>query len=503
MDVTVERVDCREFDTPLLVAKVFEGENARLGPVAKLDERLGGQISAVMERGDFTGKEGQTLLLYPASGTIPAERLLLVGLGSVESLDLERIRRAAGTAVRQATKLGVKSFASLLHHAELVEDRITPRAAGRAAGEGALLAAFTFQEMKTVEPEPAGTPERMVILEKKDAKAKEIEAGIRVATALANGENLARRLGNLPGNVATPTYLAETAREIGSEFGMKVTVLGRSEMEKEKMGALLGVASGSAQEPKLIVLEHRKGAKGDKPLVLLGKGLTFDAGGISIKPAGGMEDMKFDMCGGAAVLGALRGIGELDLPVNVVGVVPSSENLLGAAAMKPGDILKSHSGKTIEVVNTDAEGRLILADALSYVRRFEPAAVVDAATLTGACVIALGHQASAVLGNDESLVDEIRAAGDRAGERVWPLPMYPEYREQLNSDYADIKNSGGRPAGTITAAWFLREFVGDFPWAHLDIAGTAWGDGKVSYLAKGATGVPTRLFVEWVLSRAT
>jgi leucyl aminopeptidase len=267
------------------------------------------------------------------------------------------------------------------------------------------------------------------------------------------------------------------------------------------MGALLAVARGSDEEPRLMVLEHRGGAEGEKPLVLVGKGLTFDAGGISIKPAAGMEDMKFDMCGGAAVLGAMQAIGELGVKANVVGIVPSSENLLGAKAMKPGDIFRAASGKTIEVVNTDAEGRLILADALHYAKRFDPAAVVDAATLTGACVVALGHQASAVMGNDDALVEELRRAGDRSGERCWPLPMHDEYREQIRSDYADLKNSGGRPAGAITAGWFLREFAGDAPWAHLDVAGTAYGDGKLAYLSKGSSGAPTRLFVEWVLSR--
>jgi leucyl aminopeptidase len=273
-------------------------------------------------------------------------------------------------------------------------------------------------------------------------------------------------------------------------------------MEAEGMGALLAVARGSDEEPRLMVLEHRGGKEGEKPLVLVGKGLTFDAGGISIKPAAGMEDMKFDMCGGAAVLGAMHAIGELEVKANVVGIVPSSENLLGARAMKPGDIFRASSGTTIEVVNTDAEGRLILADALVYARRFDPAAVLDAATLTGACVVALGHTASGILGNDDALLDEVRAAGERTGERCWPLPMFDEYRDLIKSDYADIKNSGGRPAGTISAAWFLREFVGDFPWVHLDVAGTAYGDGKLSYQAKGSTGAPTRLFVDWVRSRA-
>lgn len=335
-----------------------------------------------------------------------------------------------------------------------------------------------------------------------DSEVDDATAGARTGEILARAQNLARTLGNLPGNVATPEYLATRGREIGERLGMTVTILGPAEMEAEKMGALLAVAQGTEEEPRLIVLEHRRGPADAKPLVLVGKGLTFDSGGISIKPAAGMEEMKFDMCGGAAVLAAMQAIGELDIPVNVIGIVPSSENLVSGRAMKPGDILRSHKGTTIEVVNTDAEGRLILADALSYASRFEPAAIIDCATLTGACVVALGGQASAGLSNDEALLSEIRAAGDRVGERVWPLPMYDEYRDQIKSEYADIKNSGGRPAGTITAAWFLREFVGDTPWVHLDIAGTAYGDGKIAYQSKGATGTPVRLFVEWVLTRA-
>jgi leucyl aminopeptidase len=505
MNVSVQRADCTEFQTPLLVAKVFEGEEELVGPIAKIDDQMGGRISDVRRRGDFRGKEGETLLLYPGENGIPAERLLLVGLGKREDLDLERLRRAAGTAVKQAGKLRVRSLASIMHHAELVEDRITPGDAARAVAEGALLGAYQFTEMKS-KPEEDEAPveiEDLVILEKVDDKARQIEEGVRIGAALARGANLARTLGNLPGNVATPSHLAETAERIASESGMTCTVLGREELRSEGLKALLAVAQGSDQEPKLIVLEHRRGAEGGAPLVLVGKGLTFDSGGISIKPSQGMEEMKFDMCGGAAVLGAMQAIGELGIEMNVIGIVPASENLISGSAVKPGDIIGSHLGKTIEVVNTDAEGRLILADALSYLRRFNPAAVVDAATLTGACVIALGHHASAVMGNDEALIEELRAAGDRSGERVWPLPMHKEYKEQLRSDYADIKNTGGRPAGTITAGWFLREFVGEFPWAHLDIAGTAWGDGKLPYQTKGATGAPTRLFVEWVLSRTS
>jgi leucyl aminopeptidase len=505
MNVSVIRADCTEFQTPLLVAKVFQGSDALIGPLAKVDEAIGGQLSRLRDRGDFRGKEGETLLLYPQGDDIPFERLLLVGLGKQDDLTLERLRRAAGTAVREAARVRVRRLASIMHHAELVADRIETEDAARAVAEGAVLAGYRFAEMKSAPPEDEAPVELddFVVLEKVEDKVARVEEGVRIGAAAARAENLARTLGNLPGNVATPAYLAGTAERIAREQGLQCTVLGRDELREEGLEALLAVAQGSDQEPKLIVLEHRGGTEGDRPLVLVGKGLTFDSGGISIKPSEGMEEMKFDMCGGAAVLAAMQAIGELGVKANVVGIVPSSENLISGAAVKPGDIIGSHLGKTIEVVNTDAEGRLILADALSYLRRFEPAAVVDAATLTGACVIALGHHASAVMGNDEALIEEIRAAGERAGERVWPLPMLDEYKEQLRSEYADIKNTGGRPAGTITAGWFLREFVGEFPWAHLDIAGTAWGDGKLSYQSKGATGVPTRLFIEWVLSRSS
>jgi leucyl aminopeptidase len=301
--------------------------------------------------------------------------------------------------------------------------------------------------------------------------------------------------------VATPTHLGEEAKRLGKEWGLHVTVLGPKEIKEEGMGALMAVAQGSDEPPQFIILEHKGGEKDDAPLVLVGKGLTFDAGGISIKPASGMEDMKFDMSGGAAVIGAMQAVAELSLPINVTGIVPSSENLLNGRAVKPGDVIHTREGKTVEVINTDAEGRLILADALSYAQTLQPAAVVDCATLTGACVIALGHHAAAVLGTDDELVQELREAGDRSGERCWPLPLWDEYREQLDSTVADLKNVGGRPAGTITAATFLKEFVADTKWAHLDIAGTAYGEGKVSYRRKGGYGSPTRTLLEWIRSR--
>ncbi|HSU16614.1 leucyl aminopeptidase [Longimicrobium sp.] len=498
MNVSVLRGELASLETPLLAVPVFEGNGADPA-VQALDLALGGLIAAVRERGDLRGKEGESVTLYPAGGSVAAQRVLVIGLGKPDSLTPEKLRRAGGTAARQAARARAASVTFALPASS-----VDSGDAARAVTEGVVLGSYSFTELKSRADDAPAPVELADLAIAVPAEADEaaVAEGARVGSVVASAENFARNLGNLPGNVVTPTRLAEVAGDISTRFGMKLTVLGPREMEAEGMGALLAVARGTDEEPRLIVLEHRGGADGDRPLVLVGKGLTFDAGGISIKPAAGMEEMKFDMCGGAAVLGAMHAIGELGVKANVVGIVPSSENLLGGKAMKPGDIFRAASGKTIEVVNTDAEGRLILADALHYAKRFDPVAMLDAATLTGACVIALGHQASGIMGNDEALLDEVKRAGDRTGERCWPLPMFDEYRDQIKSDYADIKNSGGRPAGTITAAWFLREFVGDTPWVHLDVAGTAYGDGKLAYLSKGSTGAPTRLFVEWVLSRA-
>jgi leucyl aminopeptidase len=323
-----------------------------------------------------------------------------------------------------------------------------------------------------------------------------------MARALGEGHSLARRLGMLPGNICTPDYLAETAREIAGRYGMQLTVLGRSEMEREKMGSFLCVAQGTSQDPKLIALEYRRGPKDSKPVVLVGKGLCFDSGGISIKPAQGMEWMKFDMCGAAGVLGAMETIGRMELPVNVVGLIGSTTNMPSGEAVKPGDVVQASNGKFIEIINTDAEGRLVLADVLAYAKRFEPTAVIDAATLTGACVIALGHTATGVMGNDDALVQEVLDAGKRAGEPGWPLPLWDDYKELIKSDVADIKNSGGRPAGTITAALFLKEFAEGYPWVHLDIAGTAYTESDLGTVPRGPTGVPVGIFVEFVRGRA-
>jgi leucyl aminopeptidase len=398
--------------------------------------------------------------------------------------------------------MGLTSFAFSLEHTGFSSERMGSRIAARAAAEAGVLASWDFREMKTVgQDEKARGLEEMVLIT--DSAQREVEEAVHIGAVSASAANFARDLATRPGNVATPTYLANAAREIADAHGMKLTVLDREQMRAEGMHSLLAVAQGSEEEPRFIALEYNGGADGAQPLVLIGKGVTFDSGGISIKPADRMEEMKYDMCGAAAVLGAMRGIADLKIKANVVGLIPSTENLPSGTAVKPGDVIGSHLGKTIEVINTDAEGRLILVDALSYARRYKPAAMIDAATLTGAVVIALGHQAIGLMGNDGDLIDEIMAAGLRSGERCWNLPLWDEYRELLDSNIADIKNSGGRAAGTITGGWFLKDFVADdIPWAHLDIAGVAWRDDAPPYLRKGATGWPTRLFIEWVRSRA-
>ncbi|MGI8546708.1 MAG: leucyl aminopeptidase, partial [Gemmatimonadaceae bacterium] len=323
-----------------------------------------------------------------------------------------------------------------------------------------------------------------------------------VGNAMGAGQSLTRTLGMTPGNICTPEYLAQTAREVAERYGMRYTALDRAGLEAEKLGSFLAVAQGTPQEPRLVTIEHSGGKAGDAPVVLVGKGICFDSGGISIKPAAGMEWMKFDMSGAGAVIGAMEVVGRMKLPINVVGVFGATTNMPSGTAMNPGDVVRSQLGKYIEIVNTDAEGRLVLADLLSYVRRFKPSAVIDAATLTGACVIALGHTAIGVLGSDQKLVDEVLVAGTRSGERGWQLPLWDEYGELIKSDVADIKNSGGRAAGAITAAMFLKGFADEYPWVHLDIAGTAYSETDLGYIPKGPTGTPVGMFFEFLRARA-
>jgi len=469
------------FAPGLLAVALFEGESP---------QELGEDAARVVPDGDFSGKPGQTAMLYRQQGETP--RLLLVGLGERNLATPEKLRRAAATVARRARTLRLREAALSLP----ALPNTCVREAARAAAEGAKLGPYRFSNHKSAAKDHELDTFWLVADE---GELEEVREGAHLGEKVAAGTVLARDLANEPSNVATPEYLAQKAREIAEEYGMRCDVLDRAGIEAEGLTGLATVGRSASNEPRFIVLEHRKGGD-EAPVVIIGKAVTFDSGGISIKPTAGMEDMKFDMSGGAAVLGAMEAVGAMDLPLYVFNVAAATENLPGGDAFKPGDVLQMLSGKTVEIVTTDAEGRLILADALSYARRYEPAAVIDCATLTGACVVALGSHASGLMGNDEDLVAEVRTAGEAAGERAWPLPLFDEYTDQIRGDTADIKNSGGRGGGVLTAGAFLKEFA-EFPWAHLDIAGTAYGKKGNAYTTKGATGVPTRLLVEFLLGR--
>ena len=460
-----------------------------------LDEALGGQIKRILKRQDFAGDIGQTQMLYELEGCA-AVRILLFGLGEPKSFTATQFGLALLPAFAQLETSGAADCLVLLPNKP--DDDLTYRLV-REAVKAAESATYRFDQCKSESKPPKRPLRRVAFLAQSRAQQN---AGTRAAEhgrAIGIGSRLTRDLANLPGNICTPTYLAEQAQALGrGKRKLKVSVLTENQMQKLGMGSLLSVSRGSRQEAKLIVLEYKGGKAGSKPVALVGKGLTFDAGGISIKPAPNMDEMKYDMCGGASVLGAISACVELDLPINVVGVIPSSENLPDGDANKPGDIVTSMSGQTIEILNTDAEGRLILCDALTYTERFDPAAVIDIATLTGACIVALGNQASGLMANDDKLANELQEAGTECGDRTWRLPLWEEYQVQLDSNFADMANIGGKGAGAITAACFLSRFTKSFKWAHLDIAGTAWNSGE----NKGATGRPVPLLAEFLLRRS-
>jgi leucyl aminopeptidase len=481
------------YDTPLLAVAVPRGS---LPPsLGELDTAIGGALNRLIAAGDFSGKRDETGMVYPSGATA---RVLLVGLGKAEEVDRTAIRRAAAVAAKRARSVGVPRAA--FHLPPEARGRVSASDAGQMIAEGLAQGVWQYTEMKQRDDETKKPQlERVDILATE--AVNELREGHRIGEAIGAGHAFARGIQVLPGNICTPSYLANVARELAQRHDFQVTILDKAAITREKMGALLAVAQGSAEEPRFIALEYQ--GAGGAPIVLIGKGVTFDTGGISIKPAQNMEDMKYDMSGAAAVLGTFEALGRLKPGVHVVGLIPTTENMPSGTAVKPGDVVTSHLGKTIEVINTDAEGRLILCDALSYARRYQPAAVIDIATLTGAIVVALGHTAAGVMGSDEKLVEEVRAAGEQAGERVWPLPLWDDYRDLMKSDIADVKNTGGRPAGSISAGWFLREFVDGFPWAHLDIAGTAYSDREDPTRVKGPTGMGVRLFTEFVLARAT
>ena len=476
-----------------LVVGVFESRKLSAAAAA-LDRASKGHLAGILRRGDLPGRPGTTLLLHSVPG-VAADRVLLVGLGRESEFRDKQYRDAVAAAIRTLNATGAEE--ATLHLCELAVGR---RDVAWKVAHAVMVArecAYRFGQMKSKSEGPEPALRRLALSVGDRAAAKRAAAGLEHGLAIAHGMSLAKDLGNLPPNVCTPAYLADQARELAKRYRMKVTVLERADMERLGMHTLLSVAQGSARPPKFITLEHRGGPKRAKPVVLVGKGITFDTGGISLKPAGEMDEMKFDMCGAASVLGTMKAVGEMRLPLNVIGAIPTTENMPGGRATRPGDIVKSLSGQTVEILNTDAEGRLILCDALTYVERFEPAAVIDIATLTGACVIALGHVATGLFANDEALAREVTAAGDAAHDRVWRLPLWDDYQEQLKSNFADFANIGGRPAGAVTAACFLARFTKKFHWAHLDIAGTAWKSGK----EKGATGRPVPLLTQFLLNR--
>lgn len=485
------RTDYRKFqdvETDALVIAVFENEVKDDPLLCELDQMTVGTISSVTSNEELKGKAGDVVYIH-STGSLKAKRLLLVGAGKRENATADTVRKIAGTAVRFLREKNAKSVALVRRTS------VDIRAGARAAVEGAILGSFEPDFYKTDEKETRSIEE--LILVPMGDPSLEHDQGIEQGRILAESTNLTRTLVNEPGGSMTPRILVQRAESIAQEFGLKIDVLDENQMRDLGMGALLGVARGSAEPPRLIVFtyEPAEATAPDDALALVGKGITFDSGGISIKPAEGMEKMKYDMAGGAAVIGAMRAIAHFKPKMKVLGVIPATENMPGGKAQKPGDVVRSMLGKTIEVINTDAEGRLILADAVAYARQLGATRMVDLATLTGACLVALGNVNAAVLGTDQNLINDIIAAGKRAGERFWQLPLDSEYREQIKSMIADIKNTGGRNAGTITAAYFIREFVGDVPWAHLDIAGTAWMEDSKPYMSKGPTGFPARTLV--------
>ena len=495
MEFTIKSGSPEKQRSACVVVGVFD--NRKLSLSAELIDRASnGYISEIIRRGDMEGKLGATLLLHNVRGTL-ADRVLLVGLGKERDFRDREFRSAIRSAVKLLNETG--SYEAVLY---LTEEKVKRREVVWRVEHAvvvAMEAVYRFEQMKS-QPTEVRRPLRKLTLSV--PQRSDLAAGEKAAAqgmAIAHGMDFARDLGNLPGNICTPTYLGERAKQLGEEFpDVQVKVLERKEIEELKMGSFLSVTNGSDEAPRFIVLEYMQSQrKQQKPCVLVGKGITFDTGGISIKPSADMDQMKFDMCGAASVLGTFRAIAELKAQVNLVGLIPACENMPSGRATKPGDVFTSMSGQTVEVLNTDAEGRLILADALTYAERYEPEAVVDIATLTGAMVIALGHVASGLFSNNETLARALLTAGDDAFDRAWQLPMWEDYQDGLSSNFADFANIAGRAGGSITAACFLSRFARKYDWAHLDIAGTAWKEGK----EKGATGRPVPLLTTWLLSR--
>jgi len=489
MEVKADSRQFHEIECDALVVAVFEGEKPDEGALAEINKRSNGVITSLVETGELTGKSGESAYVHNP-GDMKARRLLLLGVGKREELTADDVRKMAGTAARTLRGKKGRSFA-ILRRSQL------PIGEGaQAATEGALISLFDPDKYHT--SDKTENPLQEMILAVPGADVDEVKRAIERGRVIADATNFAREMINEPANVITPTELARQAEAVAKEYGLEVDVLDDARMKDLGMGAFLGVAQGSAEPAKIIVLTYSPKTESKETIAIVGKGITFDTGGISIKPSDGMEKMKYDMAGGATTIGAMRAIAQLKPPVKVIGVVPATENMPGGRAQRPGDVVRAMSGKTIEVINTDAEGRLILADAVAYARKLGATKIIDLATLTGAVSIALGDVYVALLGTDQAWIDRVLAAGKKAGEKIWQLPLDKEYREQIKSEIADIKNIGGRKAGTITGAYFIREFVEDTPWAHLDIAGTAWNETAKPHLAVGPTGVCLRTLVNLV-----
>ena len=487
MQVSASFLALDTLKTQCLITPIFSS-SSKGDAFKNIDQKSKGALSKAAKKIKNIA-EPNTCSLLTDVNNIAAQRVLVVGLGKASDLNVKKYAAGIANAIKAAKAAGATEVSVACG-----EDVSFIKEAVISASE----TNYVFDDCKSTKSSAKPlTKLRFVMSERKNVKAatKAADQGL----AIANGMTLAKTLSNLPGNICTPTYLADAAADLArGKRKLKTTILSEAQMNKLGMGSLLSVSRGSRQPAKLIVMEYKGGKAHQKPIALVGKGLTFDAGGISIKPGAGMDEMKYDMCGAASVFGAMQACVELELPINVVGVIPSSENLPDGDANKPGDIVTSMSGQTIEILNTDAEGRLILCDALTYTERFEPAAVIDIATLTGACIVALGDQASGLMANDDKLADELLEAGQSSGDRAWRLPIWDEYQSQLDSNFADMANIGGPKAGSITAACFLARYTKKFKWAHLDIAGTAWKQGA----AKGATGRPVPLLMEFLMKRA-
>ncbi len=477
-------------NTDVLVIPVFDGESAG-DTIPSLDDASAGEVRRALEAGEVTGRPYELWMTPLVGSSWRARRAALIGAGRAAEFNTERLRKVAASAALTARQRRVTRLAFFVRGGLPVLD------ATQAVAEGLTLSAFSADQYKTGERLGPPVEDLTIVVSDGQPQAKAVEQAVERGRILGESSNIAKALSNEPSNVLTPRVFAERAAQISRDAGLSVEILDEHAIERLGMGLLLGVARGSAEPPRVIVMKHEPpNAPAHPVLGLVGKGITFDTGGISIKPADGMERMKDDMAGGAAVICAMRAISLIGAPIKVVGVVPTTENMPGGRALKPGDVLRGASGKTVEVINTDAEGRLILGDGLWYAQQLGATHLVDVATLTGACMVALGKVASGLFGRPDGWVQLVRDAGQRAGERCWPMPIYEEYGEQLRSDIADMLNSGGRPAGACTAAMFLKEFAGDLPWAHLDIAGTAWVDEPKPFQSKGATGIAVRTLAE-------